>query len=306
MSRFSGLWVGMKLTAESMDGSETIDVSSARLELAEPKPDEAFESPDGRHIRTTEKNLQAQELRIPYKLEAAKAFCYANKIDREVTPRPTRSTLGICCTGKSFLDVLDALADLGLDTPESICRAGISVFKVGMPWPLEPRRIGEWVRCCGMQQVLVVEEKRSLIEAQLKEQLYNHTVNSGSSLPGLPSIVGKADEHGSPLLPVTGAINPDQIREAISRYSGVTPNRADSCSPAALALAEANGHRRTPYFCGGCPHNTSTKVPEGSRAIAGIGCSYMSLWMDRSTFTSTHMGCDICDAQLVALPPARF
>jgi indolepyruvate ferredoxin oxidoreductase len=168
--------------------------------------------------------------------------------------------------------------------------AGISIFKVGMTWPLETRRISEWTD--GLDHVLVVEEKRALIETQLKEALYNKAA-AGLMSERPPTITGKLDLTGTVQFAETGDILPETIATVLQRL--LSPGRltADSAAVADekhLPALEDSVKLRSPYFCAGCPHNSSTKVPQGSRAIAAIGCSYMAMWMDRDTFTSVHMG----------------
>src|SRR5690606_5416761 len=235
------------------------------------------------------------------KLPAALAFARANRLDRNVFGRadgePAR--LGIVSTGKSWLDVMQALSDLGIDEPAA--RAlGLRVMKVAMPWPLEPQAMRAFAEGC--EELLVVEEKRALIELQLKDLLYG--------LAERPRIVGKTDENGAPLAPEYGELSPALcarlIAQRLARWretpddargtrAGAVRARIGARPPALDARERAPARRfetieRIPYFCSGCPHNTSTRVPEGSRALAGIGCHYMAQWMDRSTATFTQMG----------------
>ena len=223
-----------------------------------------------------------------YAVKAAQAFARANRIDRIVIDSPN-ARLGIVTTGKSYLDVLQALEYLGLD--ERACAdLGIRVYKVGMTWPLEPVGIREFAR--GLEDILVVEEKHAFIESQMKESMYN--CDGGKR----PSIVGKYDEAGEWILPSTGELTPARIAGVIARRIQQLPHAASTSSSvlrwmaekeSELALPRAN-FPRVPHYCSGCPHNTSTVVPEGSRALGGIGCHYMVTWMDRNTDTFTHMG----------------
>jgi len=286
MSRYAGLWVSMKAISETCDSGGTVPLDPLALEIVTPT-DFAF-PPDGVHIRWPDTPL-AQELRLMrYKIYAALAFARANRIDRVVFDGPT-PRLGIVASGKAYKDVRQALADLGIT--EAIARDfGIRLYKVGMPWPLERDGIRRFAE--GLEEILVVEEKRALIENQLKEQLYNWREDVR------PRVVGKFDEAGAVVLPSHGELTPAMVARAIAgqlrRF--VTLDTMEE----RLALLERKeaelstervSSKRLPYFCSGCPHNTSTKVPEGSQALAGIGCHYMVTWMpERNTTTFTHMG----------------
>ena len=284
MSRYTGRWVGFKTIAETVESSASVDVNPLALDIVMP---EDFEMPPGGlNIRWPDPPLD-QEMRLHrYAVKAAQAFARANRIDRAVIDSPN-ARLGIVTTGKSYLDVLQALEYLGLDG-RACADLGIRVYKVGMTWPLEPMGIRAFAR--GLQDIVVVEEKLSFIESQMKELFYNF---EGSR----PSIVGKFDESGDWILPSTGELTPARIAMVIARriqkfhdseqirgvLSWIEQKEGE------LALPRAN-FPRVPHYCSGCPHNTSTKVPEGSRALGGIGCHYMVTWMDRSTDTFTHMG----------------
>ncbi len=300
MSRFAGLWVAMKAVTDTVESAGIVDVSRDRLRIVLP---EDFGMPAGSlNLRWPEEPFLKLEERLSrYKLPAALAFARANRLDRNVFGRadgePAR--LGIVSSGKSWLDVMQALADLGLD--EAAARAlGIRVMKVAMPWPLEPDAMRAFAEGC--EELLVLEEKRALIETQLKELLY--------ALPGRPRIVGKTDENATPLAPDYGELTPGfcarliaqrlaRWREAPDDARGVRAEDVRARIDARLAELDARERaparrfetiERIPYFCSGCPHNTSTRVPEGSRALAGIGCHYMAQWMDRDTATFTQMG----------------
>jgi indolepyruvate ferredoxin oxidoreductase len=286
MSRFTGRWVGFKTIAETVESSASVEVDPHALAIALPG-DEDFEMPPGGlNIRWPDPPLE-QEMRLHrYAVAAAQAFARANRIDRVAIDAPD-ARLGIVTTGKSFLDVLQALEYLGLDA--AACRElGIRVYKVGMSWPLEPRGIRAFA--AGLEDIVVVEEKHSFIESQMKELFYNFEGRR-------PSIVGKHDEAGEWILPSTGELTPARIARVIAgrlqRFHDNDHIRQQlaflASKEAELALPRAD-FPRVPHYCSGCPHNTSTVVPEGSRALAGIGCHYMVTWMDRSTDTFTHMG----------------
>ncbi|HEY2344784.1 MAG TPA: indolepyruvate ferredoxin oxidoreductase family protein [Xanthomonadaceae bacterium] len=285
MSRFTGRWVGFKTIAETVESSASVIVDPHQLDIIIPSD---FEMPaGGLNIRWPDPPLN-QEMRLhQYGVHAAEAFARANRIDRIVLDSP-KARLGIVTTGKSYLDVLQALEYLGIDrrAAEDI---GIRVYKIGMTWPLEP--VGIRAFAAGLEDIVIVEEKRSFIESQMKEHMYNwpHATR--------PSVVGKYDEGGEWILPSTNELTPARIARVIARRlarfftSPMIEERLKwiAAKEAELALPRAN-FPRVPHYCAGCPHNTSTKVPDGSRALAGIGCHYMVTWMDRDTDTFTQMG----------------
>ncbi len=284
MSRFSGCWVGLKAIAETMDNSASVQVDPHRVAVA--PPEDFALPPGGLNIRWPDYNALEIERRLrQWKLPAVQAFARANRLDRVTLDSP-RARLGILATGKSYLDLRQALADLGID--EALAAAiGLRLYKVALTWPLEPEGIRRFA--AGLEEILVVEEKRPVVERQLKDILYDMNAR--------PRIVGKQDERGAPLLAATGELDPMQVARAVAarieRFH-TSPRLADR-----IAYLDARERQlkaakapleRIPYFCSGCPHNTSTKVPDGSRATAGIGCHYMAIWMDRDTATYTQMG----------------
>ncbi|MEO9331353.1 indolepyruvate ferredoxin oxidoreductase family protein [Pseudomonas guguanensis] len=285
LSRYSGCWVALKTIAENVDSSAVVDVDPLRIQVKIP---EDFQLPeDGVHIRWPDPPL-AQEKRLNmYKIYAARAFALANNLNQIKLDSPN-PRLGIITTGKSYLDVRQALDDLGLD--EALCaRVGLRVLKVGMSWPLEPVSVHQFAE--GLDEILVVEEKRSVIEDQLTGQLYNWPVGKR------PRVVGEFDEQGNSLLPNLGELTPAMIARVIAKrlapiYSSPAIEERLAFLDAKEKALAAPKHKtvRTPHFCSGCPHNSSTKVPQGSRALGGIGCHYMTQWMDRSTDTFTQMG----------------
>ncbi|BCD83911.1 indolepyruvate ferredoxin oxidoreductase [Pseudomonas solani] len=285
LSRYSGCWVALKTIAENVDSSAVVDVDPLRIEVKIPTD---FVLPeDGVHIRWPDPPL-AQEKRLnTYKIYAARAFALANDLNQVKLDSPN-PRLGIITTGKSYLDVRQALVDLGLDD-ELCAKVGLRVLKIGMSWPLEPVSVHQFAQ--GLDEILVVEEKRSIIEDQLTGQLYNWPVDKR------PRVVGEFDEEGNSLLPNLSELTPAMIARVIAKrlapiYSSEQiESRLAFLAAKEKALAEPK-HKtvRTPHFCSGCPHNTSTKLPEGSRAQGGIGCHYMTQWMDRNTDTFTQMG----------------
>ena len=286
LSRFSGCWVGLKAIADNADSTATVCVDPQRLIIVEPGE---FDAPaGGLHIRWPDPPLQ-QELRLQrHKLYAALAFARANSLNGTRIDSDN-ARLGIVTTGKAYLDVMQALDDLGIDT--ALARdIGLRVYKVGMSWPLEPDGIREFAR--GLDEILVVEEKRAVIENQLKEQLYNWSATVR------PRVVGKFDQHGEWILPSAGELTPACIARVIaSRIEQFVTSQPIRERLAFLLRKEAALSKprelleRVPHYCSGCPHSTSTKVPAGSRALAGIGCHYMATWMpDRNTETFSQMG----------------
>lgn len=285
MSRYSGCWIAFKTIAETVDSSASVEIDPERTGIVLP---EDFETPPGGlNIRWPDQPLD-QEFRLhKYKLYAALAFARANRLDRIVIDSP-RPRFGIVTTGKSYLDVRQALDDLRIDDAHA-AEIGVRLYKVAMSWPLE--REGIWRFAEGLEEILVIEEKRAVIENQFKEQLYNWREDVR------PRVIGKFDDNHNWILPSNGELTPAQIARVIAQRIArfhTSPRIAER-----LAFLEAKERQlggnvvpfsRTPYFCSGCPHNTSTKVPEGSRALAGIGCHYLSQFMDRSTATFTQMG----------------
>jgi indolepyruvate ferredoxin oxidoreductase len=285
MSRYSGCWIAFKVTSETVDSSASVYVDPHRVEICEPVD---FELPaDGLHIRWPDSPLQ-QEMRLhKYKAYAALAYARANKLNKAVIDGPKRR-FGIVTCGKSYLDVRQALDDLGID--EAYARdIGLSIYKVGMTWPLEREGVRQFAE--GLEEILVVEEKRALIENQFKEQLYNWKESVR------PRVIGKFDEERNWILPSTDELTPARIARVIAqriarfhRSEEIDRRLAFLAEKEKALAAQKAPIARVPYFCSGCPHNTSTRVPEGSRALAGIGCHYMVQWMDRKTDTFTQMG----------------
>ncbi|MFO1304616.1 MAG: indolepyruvate ferredoxin oxidoreductase family protein [Burkholderiales bacterium] len=283
LSRYSGCWVGMKCVKDTVESTASIDVDIDRVRIALPPPPDV---PDGLNLRQPD-TPHAQEARLHrHKIGAVKAFARANGIDRVVADAPNAS-IGIATHGKSYLDVLQALHELGL-APASAAALGVRLYKVGMTWPLEPE--GAKAFSAGLKKIVVVEEKRSLVETQLKELLYGEASAS--------AIVGKRDEHGETLFQAEMALDPVQIAIAIGER--MVQSLPDVPASIAGRLDVLRGRRaprgvvdvvaRSFYFCSGCPHNTSTVIPEGSKAYAGIGCHWMAQAMNRSTTGYTQMG----------------
>ncbi len=289
MSRFTGSWVALKCVHDTVESTASIPVDPTRPAIV--LPSDYTPPPDGLNVRWPDNGLGqrmalAQERRVhTHKLDAARAFARANRLDRVVLGG-VDARLGVITTGKSWQDVIAALDDLGIDDARAQ-ELGLRVYKVGMTWPLEPLALRQAV--AGLERVLVVEEKRGLIEGQAKELLYH--------LPERPVIEGKEDQAGAPLLPSHGNLSANQIAIAIAeRLLRLGEDAALRERLEALQRAERSAAGftpamlRLPYFCPGCPHSSSTHVPEGSKALAGIGCHFMVQWMDRDTRRFTQMG----------------
>ena len=291
LSRYSGCWTALKCVHDTVEAAASVEIDPERLEIV--IPDDPIVPPEGLGIRWPD-TPQEQEARLyERKIEAVKAFCRANRLDRTVWDSD-RAWLGVATTGKSYLDVRQAFEDLGIDEAAAH-RLGVRLYKVAVPFPLEPegaRRFAE-----GLDTILIVEEKRALIETQLKEVLY--------AAPDAPRIAGKRDEADRPLFPAAGRLDTNHIAVEIGRRLLARAGDAAFATQVAAHVAarvaeleailsggdsEPAAMERTPYFCPGCPHNTSTRVPDGSRALAGIGCHYLAQFMDRSTARYTHMG----------------
>jgi len=305
MSRFSGVWAGMKTIQEIVESSSSIDVDPGRVNIV--LPEDFAMPPGGLHIRWPDAPLEQEARLMNHKWYAALAYVRANKLNHTVIDSPN-ARLGLIASGKSYNDTRQALHDLGLDD-DACRRLGIRLHKVGVVWPLEATITREFAT--GLQEILVIEEKRQVIEYQLKEELYNWRPDVR------PNVLGKFDEtegdtsggewsqpnpSGNWLLRAQADLTPAIISRAIGKRLLKLGVDADTrahiearltlidAKERSLAVTTVDTGERAPWFCSGCPHNTSTKVPEGSRAMAGIGCHYMVVWMDRSTTTFTQMG----------------
>ena len=284
LSRYAGSWVGMKCLTDTVESGASVYVGHDRIQIAEP---DDFEMPEaGLNIGFVTGGLLGVEERLFHqRLPAVQAFVRANGMDRRPIDSP-RKRLGIVTTGKAYLDVRQALEELGIDEQKAL-DLGLSIYKVALTWPLEP--VGARAFADGMEELLVVEEKRPLVEEQLARVLYD--------LSARPRLVGKRELDGSPLVSDIGELTPSSVETALRRW---LERAAPDLLPApvstdadvvTLPTAGGAGLARRPAFCSGCPHNTSTNVPDGSIAFGGIGCHGMVAWMpERRTVSTTHMG----------------
>ena len=285
LSRYSGCWVALKTIAETVDTSASVSIDLERVDIT--IPDDFVLPAGGLHIRWPHTPLEQETLQHRHRLYAALAFARVNQLNRIVIDSP-QPRLGIATTGKSYLDVMQALEDLGIDAGRA-AEIGIRLYKIGMSWPLEREGVRHFAE--GLDEILVVEEKRGLIENQIKEQLYNWKPEVR------PRVIGKFDEVNSWLLPSMGELTPARIARVIASrierfyQSEEIEKRLHFLQRKEQELAMPRVTlERVPHFCSGCPHNSSTVLPEGSRATGGIGCHYMATWMDRGTDTFTQMG----------------
>ena len=284
MSRFCGSWVAFKCVKDNIESTASVDGRLDRVKIE--IPTDFAMPPGGLNIRVRDPFLEQEARLHDFKRDAMLAYVRANNLNHLVLSGGRNPKVGIITVGKSYLDVREAMDELGLDEVKA-SDMGLRLYKVACPWPLSQSELVDFAR--GLDLVIVVEEKRSLIEVQVREELYG-TANQ-------PVVVGKKNEGGSWLFPVKGALDTNEIAIAIGerllryhsdddlafRVSRLRQDQARLDSAKEIAV-------RTPGFCSGCPHNTSTKVPEGHRAYAGIGCHFMAQWMDRSTEGYTQMG----------------
>ncbi len=283
LSRYSGTWVGFKAISETVESGQSVELPTDRA-FTLPEIDLP---PGGLHVRATDLPSPEIETRIGHKLRAVEAFVEANPIDRRIYDLPEAS-FGIVTTGKGHLDTMEALRLLGLDAP-ACRRLGIDIYKVGMVWPLARRAALDFVR--GKREVLVIEEKRGIIESQFKEYFYDWPGDKPEKMVGKHDAAATRD-----LVPWTGELSPLTLVQILAeRLDRHFPGEDLRAKAKALTnqppvLLNVEGAKRTPYFCSGCPHNTSTKLPEGSKAASGIGCHVMASWMNRSTVGFAQMG----------------
>jgi len=291
LSRFSGCWVGLTALSEVVESGSTVDLDLIQSRAAGWLDGDAvrartgFRPPaDGLHYRWPDLPSLKIEERLAHKLDAVRAFARVNSIDRTVV-HSDAATIGIVTAGKAHHDFMEVLRRLEIPL-DALADAGVRVCKLGLTFPVEPTRMAAFAQ--GLREVLVIEEKGAIVETQLRDLFYN--------LAQRPAILGKRDLDGAPLVSALGELRPsrliEQVANWLARHHPALDRRAlvrDFVSPQLLSNA-GDAVKRLPYFCAGCPHNTSTKVPEGSHAQAGIGCHFMASWMDRSTEGLIQMG----------------
>ncbi|MEJ6709268.1 MAG: indolepyruvate ferredoxin oxidoreductase family protein [Amylibacter sp.] len=287
LSRYSGCWVGLKCVKDTIEATAVVNTAPCRLEIKTPTD---FEIPaDGINIRAVDDRVPQEARLHDYKRFAAEAFGRANKLDKRMSGK-AGAKIGIVSSGKNWLDTQHALDLLNIDDAEAT-RLGITTYKIGMVWPLDMKSFGEWAD--GLDLIIVVEEKRKLIEVQIKEALFDN--------PDRQRVVGwKHDKRKTEtIFTVKGALDPVTIAQKIAMLLGEEGFLSEKATKALAKLDEATAGDnaqevavRAPWFCSGCPHNSSTKLPEGSRGFAGIGCHFMAKWMDRETIGFTHMGAE--------------
>jgi indolepyruvate ferredoxin oxidoreductase len=286
MSRFCGTWVGFKIIPDTVDASASLDADPWRPDIVLPEDVEL--PPDGLNIRIPDIWLEQASRLHQYKLPAALAFARANRLNR-VTIESRRPRFGIIATGKAYNDVRQALFELGIDD-KTAADIGIILFKLAMPYPFDAESVRAFAD--GLEEVFVVEEKHRMTEMHVRDALY--------TLPNQrrPRVIGQADEAGNLLLPAWPEITPEHVTRALAKR--IEHFHDTERIRARLAFLDVKAHQtmelealsitRLPYFCSGCPHNTSTRVPEGSLALGGVGCHFMATYMDRNNITHTHMG----------------
>lgn len=284
MSRFSGLWIGLKCVKDNIESSASVRLAVEDFQSV--SPNDAMLPADGLNIRRND-NRHEQERRLhESKIAAAHSYVRANHLDEVIWDGGKSPRFGIVSTGKAYMDVLQALSDLGI-TQKLANQMGLALYKIGMSWPVEPQGLTAFAST--VEQIFVVEEKRGLIEDQIKTILY-HQKNA-------PNIIGKKDANGNRLLTEEGSIHAVQIALVIvdhlldaDQLPPAIAQQAEQLRTSQLQDVQALALTRTPYFCAGCPHNSSTKLPDGARGYAGIGCHWMVQFMDRQTEGNTHMG----------------
>jgi len=287
LSRFAGVWAGLKTMKDTVEVTSVVDGRPDRMQFVTPQ----FDMPEGGlNIRLGDHWVPQEARMIDHKRYAAEAFSNANRMDRRMHGKPG-AKIGLVAAGKNWLDLVHALELLGID-PEECARLGITTYKVGQTFPMDMKGFHDWAE--GLELIVVVEEKRKLIEVQIKEAIFDD--RRGRRVYGWYK-GGAGGMHKEELFPTRGALDPVDIAEKLGAILIEEGRGTDRVKAGLAQIAESkhadnaeNIAARLPYFCSGCPHNTSTKLPEGSRAYAGIGCHIMALWMDRETSGYTHMG----------------
>src|SRR3954465_8971694 len=291
LSRFSGNWVGFTALSEVVESASTVDLDLVNARVAAWQDADTVRAitgykapPGGLHYRWPDLPSLTIEQRLHAKLDAVRAFARVNSIDRHVVASE-QATVGIVTAGKAHYDLMEVLRRLNI-SPETLAAYGVRIYKLGLTYPIERARMQEFVR--GLKEVLVIEEKGPVVEEQLRSMFYNAPVR--------PAIVGKTDAQGAPRGAALGELRPSRLIAIVADW--LAGHFADldrrhlvrDFTLPELLSNEGDSVKRLPYFCAGCPHNTSTKVPEGSHAQAGIGCHFMASWMNRDTEGLIQMG----------------
>ncbi|MBM3387245.1 MAG: pyruvate ferredoxin oxidoreductase, partial [Betaproteobacteria bacterium] len=295
LSRYSGAWVGMTALSEVVESSATVDLEAIAAQTAEWKaPHEVqhlsgHQPPaDGLHYRWPDLPSLRIESRLHDKLAAVAAFARINRIDRTVIDSP-QARIGIVSVGKAHHDLMEVFRRLGLDNT-ALAGAGVRLLKLGLAYPIE--RLGLQAFAQGLDEILVVEEKAPIVEQQLRDLFYNAPASER------PRILGKRDAQGAPLISALGELRPSRLilplaqwlQQHVGHVLHIPLLQVGEFMPAEMLSNAGDQVKRLPYFCAGCPHNTSTQVPEGSTARAGIGCHFMANWMERETAGLIQMG----------------
>lgn len=285
LSRYSGCWVGFKVVSDTVDTSASVYADPNRINIV--TPDDFFLPPSGLNIRWPDVPLEQEKRLIDFKLPSVKAFTRVNDINKLILPSK-KARIGIVTAGKVYLDTRQALEDLGISEGKAN-QMGIRLLKIGVTWPLEEEIIRKFAE--GLEEIIVVEEKRSLLEVQIKDILYHMPADQR------PRVVGKVDENGKPLFHENYELDDLEIAlvliDRFKQFEDIkieAKHLADLRARHRMLESKDISLQRIPYYCSGCPHNTSTHVPEDSRALGGIGCHYMATWIDDKTKTFTQMG----------------
>src|SRR6266850_1167092 len=295
LSRYSGAWVGLAALSEVVESGATVDLDALNARIDTWSDADAVRTvtghrapADGLHYRWPDFPSLRIESRLADKLDAVAAFARVNSIDRCVIDSP-RATVGIVTCGKAHHDLMEVLRRMAI-TPQALAAAGVRLYKVGLSFPLERTRINAFAT--GLREILVVEEKGAVVESQLRDLFYNAPAEAR------PALVGKHDRAGRALVASVGELRPSRLIGLVAHWlSQHFPGafdqhlrQANDLVAPELLRNETDSLKRLPYFCAGCPHNTSTNIPAGSTARAGIGCHFMANWMDRATSGLIQMG----------------
>jgi indolepyruvate ferredoxin oxidoreductase len=288
MSRYTGLWTAFKCVNETVESTATVNIDPERVQIVLP----AAEDDTPHHIQLRYAPMEDDVVLVRHRLPRVAAFAAANGLDRVALGDATKATFGIVTSGKAFLDVMQALASLGID--EARARAlGIAVYKVGLVWPLNAEPMRQFAS--GKTELLFVEEKRAFLEPQAAHALY-HLCESER-----PRITGKQAPDGDIMLPSDVQLEASEVARTIAARMRACDLGDDSLRARAASMVQSahdaagtsgSALVRTPFYCSGCPHNRSTKLPEGSIASSGIGCHGMAMLISPETIPGPHMGAE--------------